>query len=278
MKPLLIFPPAPQRWPATEALLADQPAPLRADLQARLAGGVEGARDAVAIVPDGAHALACGVIRRRGAVGVLGPLTTRPEHRRRGHALRLMQTLLSWFDMSGGRWLYLTAPRPLLAGFLENFGFRPLHNGAAEGDSLLLVRALGGVSGEPLARPDAAIDHVGPLDRATFPLVAALLAARGAPDPRTSPGEAAATAEATALELIDQAQRGTFALLGAWHRDHLAALGTLAIDQLGQRTYAMTIPARSGAAALREALLTLGREKGYAQVDFPMEMLGGAAS
>ena len=86
MKPLLILAPSSSHWPALEGLLENEDDALLKDLQTRLAEGAGEAKDAFAVVPDGARMLAGAVIRRHGAVGVLGPMFTRDELRRRGLA------------------------------------------------------------------------------------------------------------------------------------------------------------------------------------------------
>lgn len=149
-KPLLILPPAPARRAALEDLLLDARPAARADLCRRLAEPPPGSRDAVAIVPDGGRALAAACIARRYDVGVLTSVFTRKELRLRGHARRLLQTLLAWFDTTGGRWLFAVAPPELLAPIFEPFGFRVLHRGA---EAAALVRTLAAVGDEPFLPP-----------------------------------------------------------------------------------------------------------------------------
>ena len=105
MKPLLIIPPAATRLSAIEPLLATSPAPRLADLRERIARRPPGSLDAFAALPDGPNMLAFACIRRCGGFGLLSDLFSRSDARRQGHAMRLLQTLLSWFDMTGGRWL-----------------------------------------------------------------------------------------------------------------------------------------------------------------------------
>lgn len=80
---------------------------------------LSGSRDALALLPDGGRVLAIAALRRREQFGVLGQLFTHPDHRRRGYARQLLQALLSWFDMTGGRWLYLTSPQALAGEVFE---------------------------------------------------------------------------------------------------------------------------------------------------------------
>ena len=103
MKPLLILAPSSTRWQAFEQLLAHEEQSWLDDLRMRLTEGVRGSRDAFAALPDGSRLLASACIRRRHDVGVLGHVLTIPAERRRGRARALLQALLSWFDMSGGR-------------------------------------------------------------------------------------------------------------------------------------------------------------------------------
>lgn len=272
MKPLLIMPPAVARWPAFETLLTSEEPIWLEDLRRRLCDGLGGAQDAFAVIPDGGRVLATACLRRRHQVGVLGQLFTHPEHRRRGHARRLMQTLLSWFDMTGGRWLLATVGAELFGGFLEHFGFRVLHNGGA---MLALERTLADVNGRP-AGPGAGEARLAPLGRADWPLLVALLMHGGGPDPRMSPQEAAVSAERTALELVQQADRGQCALLGAWCEERLAGVASIATDQLGGRTYAMIVPHRGAPENLRPGVIALARARGYEHVEFPLEAVGGA--
>jgi GNAT superfamily N-acetyltransferase len=269
-KPLLIMPPAVARWPAFETLLATEEPIWMEDLRRRLCEGVEGARDAFAVIPDGGRVLAAACIRRRHQVGVLGQLFTHPEHRQRGHARRLMQTLLSWFDMTGGRWLLATAGAGVYAGFLEHFGFRVLHG---DGGAVALERSLASVAGEPAAAM-AGEATIAPLGRADWPSLVALLMHRGGSDRRVAAQETALTAERTALELVEQADRGLCALLGAWRDERLAGMASVAIDQLGGRTYAMIVPHAGAPENLRPAAVALAQARGYEQVEFPLEAVG----
>lgn len=278
-KPLLVLPPSPPRWPAIEALLENEtPDPL-SDLRARLTEPTEGANDAFAVQPDGAHVRAFGGLRRKLDVGVLGHFFTAPTHRQRGLARQLMQTLLSWFDMTGGKWLYACCPAALYSSFLEHFGFRVLHARPDDPDApLFLLRTQAHVRGLPIEQ--GGTPDVRELSRADWPLIVALLQHRPGPDPRVSQAESALAAEATAHDLLAQAARGQCALLGAGGAAYLSALASLATDQLGQRSYAMILPHGDPHANLRAAVLSLAAAKGYEQVDFPLEAVGstGAAT
>jgi GNAT superfamily N-acetyltransferase len=102
MKPLLIMPPAPARWPPLEELLRHKGQPWLRDIERRTVQGVPGAQDVYGVVPAGGQFLANACINKYGDVGVLGHYFTRPEHRRQGHARRLIDAVVSWFDMTGG--------------------------------------------------------------------------------------------------------------------------------------------------------------------------------
>ena len=119
--------------------------------------------------------------------------------------------------------------------------------------------------------------------RADWPLIVALLQHHHGPDPRVSLEESALAAEAAALDLITQQQQGSCHLLVACRQKRIIGLGSVATEQAGGRTYAMTLPHDQPADGLRQALIDLGRARGCQQVDFPMEALarsiaGGKAS
>jgi len=273
-KPLLIVPPAPNRWHAVEELLAHEPPPRLNDLRRRLADGLDGARDAIAIMPDGAHARAIACIRRRGPIGVFSHLYTQDSYRGRGFARRLVQTLLGWFDMTGGRWLYAQAPADLFERFLCHFGFQALHQAQySSGTQALLVRRLGHVAPDPYLQAAGAFS-VRSVTRADCPLIVALLAHRRGPDPRVTHAESALAAEDTALDLLAQQDEGRCHLLAATCKGRFVGLGSVAIDRLGDRTHAMLMPYGEAPGVLREALLRFARSKGYEHVDFPLEALG----
>ncbi len=278
MKPLLIVPPAPARWTAIENLLAEQRPAWLADLKRRICDALPGARDAMAVIPNGGQVVAAACIRRTHDVGVLGDLLTHAAHRGKGHARRLLQILLSWFDMTGGHWLYTTCDAPLYAGIFEKFGFQPLHHAAHDGREVLtVIRTPATVRGGPLPAEGEA--QVRALSRADWPLLVALLQHRAGPDPRVPLAESAVAAETSTMELINQVEQGTAALLGAEISGRIVAAGSVATDQLGQRTFAMCWPHEPPSAVLRAAVIELAASKGYDKVDFPMEILaseGGA--
>lgn len=278
MKPLLILAPSPARWPAVRDLLAHEDEVWLADLRQRLVDGLRGCQDAFAIMPESTHALANACIRRRGDIGVLGHVYTRTNHRQQGNARSLLQALLSWFDMSGGKWLYATSPRDVAAFLFENFGFTVLRgSGAADAERVTLLRTPANVSASPFERGISRI-RIRDVVRADWVLIVALLQHYSGPDPRMNLDESALAAEATALELIAQQEQGACRLLAACHQNRIVGLGSLATQQVGGRTYAMLLPHDSPPQGLREAVLQLASARGYTQVDFPMEALAAASA
>ena len=266
----------PARWQAVEDLLGHEDGASTDDLRKRLVDGVDGAQDAFAVVPDGSHVLASACVRRRHDVGVMGHLFTRPAQRRHGHARTLMQALLSWFDMTGGKWLYVTSPSDLVEGLFETFGFKALQpSGQESPERVTMLRRLTHVSESPFEglTGRAAIRDVG---RADWALLVALLQHHAGPDPRVGLDESALTAETTALELLTQQERGACRLKATCCHGRIIGLGSVATGQEGQRTYAMLMPHDCPPQGLREAVLEFARAQGFVQVDFPMEALGEA--
>jgi hypothetical protein len=273
MKPLLILAPSPARWQALKDLLGHEDEAWLADLHRRLVEGVDGCQDAVAVMPEGAHLLAGGCLRRRGEIGVLGHVFTRPTQRRRGHVRSLMQALLSWFDMTGGKWLYATSPRDVAEGLLEKFGFALLRRSDSDGPTLVtMLRTPASIDESPFKRLGGR-GRIRDITRADWVLLVALLQHHAGPDPRIGLDESALAAEATALELITQQEQGACRLVAACHQDRIVGLGSLATKQNGGRTYAMLLPHDCPPPGLREAVLQLASARGYTQVDFPMEAL-----
>ncbi|MBI5864914.1 MAG: GNAT family N-acetyltransferase [Planctomycetes bacterium] len=278
MKPLLVIPPSPTRWDSVSALLENADAALMADLHGRVCDRLEGANDAFAVIPNGSLTLAFACIRRSEDVGVFGDLLTRADHRQRGFARSLLQTLLSWFDMTGGKWLYLTTPPQLASAIFENFGFRRLHQWPAENPThVAMMRALSHVSptphptqvGEPVIRP---------VTRADYPLAVSLLQHSAGPDSRVALAETAASAETFVANLLAQQERGVCKLLAATSGPVLSGIASVAVDQLGKRTYAMTMPHDSAPESLASAAVELGRANGYENVDFPLRALTAPSS
>jgi len=272
-KPLLILPPAPNRWLALEELLGHEPPVWLDDLKQRFVQRLDGALDALAVVPDGSRFLACACIRRRLDIGVLGQLFTQPPHRGRGHARRLMQTLLSWFDMTGGKWLYACTTPELYTGIFEKFGFRPLHRHAHDGaERMSALRTLAHTPPDPYveAAGDSALRDV---TRADWPLLVALEQHWPGADRRIAIAESAVFAETAALELIAQQERGTCVLNAEVRDQRVVGLASVATDALGERTYAMVLPHDRPLPELRAAIVAVGLGRGYTRVDFPMDAL-----
>lgn len=277
MKPLLIIPPAPQRWPPLQELLtAHLPERWLSELEHRVRHGINGAEDAIAVIPAGGVDLGAAYVHKRGDVGLLGTVYTRPEHRRRGFARLLAETLLSWFDMTGGRWLYLSATRELEEGLFAKFGFEVLREAAWEPfDRLMLLRRGAGLTGDPPIDGDAPLD-VRATGRADWPAAVAFLQYFSGPDPRVPLGESAVTAETLTLDLYEHQERGACELLAAWRGPRIVGMATVATDRPGQRTFAMLMPHHDAPAELREAVAAAAAARGYVHVDYPMEALARA--
>ncbi len=270
-KPMLIVPPAPARWPAMADLYQHQRPPWTADLERRITQGVPGAHDVYAVLALAGRFVAGACINKFGDFGVLGHCYTRPECRRQGAARRLIEGLLSWFDMTGGKWLYLAATADLAEGLFGKFGFSTLHRVPwASAVRVTMLRARGGDGENSLAEDQGEVT-VRPLSRAAWPTMVALLQYCPGPDPRVSIAESAVIAELFALDLIDHQEHSEWQLLGAFRGARLVGLATVALDHAGTRTQAMLIPHAGTPAELRNAVTELARGKGYEHVDFPME-------
>jgi GNAT superfamily N-acetyltransferase len=275
MKPMLIIPPAPARWPALEDLLGHKGAPWVEDIQQRVARGVPGAQDVFAVMPAGAQVLANVTINKWGDCGVLGHCYTRPEQRRRGHARRLLETALAWFDMTGGRHLYLGTTADLVETLYGKFGFAPLHRAAGEPqERVTMYRPGRGVAGA-LDFSGAGPLAIGEVTRAAWPALVQLLQYRPGPDPRVPVAESAVGAEVFGLELLATQERGACVVQGAYRDGHLVGVGSLATDRPGERTFAVLFPHGEPHVELRASLLEVARARGYGHVDFPMEALAG---
>lgn len=273
MKPILIIPPAPARWPALEALLHELSSEARRDLQRRLVDGVPGAQDAYALLAIGGRVVSCAGIHKCGPVGLLGPCFTHPDHRRRGYARLVVTTALTWFDMTGGKWLFLRGGPDIGEHVYTGFGFAPLPRAAAApGGPPMLWRLGHAVSGNPYDGLRGEIT-VRPLTRADWPAMVALLQFRPGADPRVPVEQSAAGAESFTLELLDHQERGACGLLGACQGGRLTAFVSVATDRPGERTFALRVPHDATWPALAEVALALARSRGYAHVDYPMDGL-----
>ena len=276
MKPLLIIPPAPARWQSLQGLLGHKGPLWLEDIQKRLHDGVAESRDAFAVVANGGQTLAHACINGREGVGVLGHMFTRADHRGRGLARKVLTTLLSWFDMSGGQWLFLGCHAELLELY-GRFGFEPLHRVTrAPIDEVTMCRRSKGAAGVGPLYGAAGPVIVRDVTRADWPLLVALQQYQPGFDPRIAADESAVAAEFSMLELLHQQEAGQTLLLAAWQGPRIAALATLATQHPGPRTYAALLPHNGAPAELRETLLKEARTRGYPQVEFPMEALAGA--
>lgn len=268
MKPLLLIPPAAPRWPGIEKLLTHEKPEWRADLRERIAAGLPGAKDACAIIPEGGAALAFAVVRRRGEVAVLSHVFTHPEHRRRGYARGVLHALLDWFELTGGKWHYLSCEPPMRA-FYESLGFQVVHEARSTAEDSVLLRTAKGAAPTPL---DAT--HGPPELRdiiwSDWPQLVALLQHRAGPDPRAPIVETALSAAQIVFEMLQAQTRGACRLIAESRDGRITAFASVATDQVGVRTYALLAP--PDATHLREPVIRLANAIGYAQVDFPMEL------
>ena len=277
MKPLLIIPPAPSHWPALRDLLGNRGAPWLTDVERRFMQGVPGAQDVYAVVPSGGQYVASACINKCGEVGVLGNVLTRPEHRGRGLARKLTEAVLSWFDMTGGKWLFLETTAELDEGLYWKFGFAPIHHAVwAPHDRLTMLRIGLGVEKDPLAEAAGPV-AVRDVTRADWPAMVALFQYRVGPDPRVPLAESAVTAEVFTIDLVTHLEKGACQLMGAFQGGRLVGLATVATDPSRERTYGMMMPHTGAPPELRQAILEFARSKGYTHVDFPMEALAVAA-
>ena len=273
---MLILPPAPERWEPLKALLGADPSDWMEDLQRRLGDGPAGARDAFAIIPDGGNTLAHACIRRCGEFGVLGHMFTHENHRRRGLARSLVQTLLSWFDMTGGRWAYAYCPTPLLP-LLEPFGFYVLHRPRSVREDVALVRPYKSSAGRSPYETLQGDWERRALTAADWPALVCMLQHLSGPDPRVALVDSALGAAQFALDLVRQEQRGACRLLGEFRGGRLLAAASISLEPPAPRTYAMVMPPQLATAELREDVTREAALRGYSTVDFPLERLATSA-
>ncbi len=278
MKPLLLIPPCAPRWPALADLYANLPPARLEDLKARFEAALPGGHDAVAIIPDGGRVLAAGRISRAADVGVVADLLTRETHRGRGFSVALTETLLSWFEMTGGRRAYLTVDAER-AGRFEAQRFSPLRRtGDGSGGRVTLRRSAEHQPADPFAPFRKAPLTVRPATRADWPMIVELLQYHPGPDPRVPLDETAVIAEDFALELLAQQDRGACRLLAGVRGGHIMALASVALDRTGPRTHAMILPHDEAFPPLREVVIEHAKSRGYQHVEFPLESLAAAAS
>jgi GNAT superfamily N-acetyltransferase len=274
MKPMLIIPPAPARWPVFQDLLGHEGAPWLSNIERRLVHGCPGSEDAYAVIPTTGQALAGAYINKFRRVGVLGHCYTRPDHRRRGYARSIVEALLSWFDMTGGQHLLLSTTAELDESLYGKFGFVPLRRAVWQPyDRLTMVRRAPGVPEDPLAASTGELS-VRAVSRAEWPAMVMMLQHLPGPDPRVPLDESAVNAGAFTLDLIDHQERGASHILGAFRNDCMVALATVATDRSGERTYAMLMPHTGYPPELRSLVVDFATSKGYRHVDLPMEGLG----
>jgi GNAT superfamily N-acetyltransferase len=251
MKPMLLIPPCGPRWSALADFYAALPPARLDDLCKRFETGLDGGRDAMAIVPDGGQVLAAARLSRATDVGVLADLLTRETHRGRGLSTALVETLLSWFEMTGGRRVYLTADADRAAHF-EGAGFRVLRRiGDESAGRVMLCRFGEHRRGDPFAPARGAPLTVRPATRADWPMIVELLGHRPGPDPRVPLEETAVIAEDLGLDLLAQQDRGVCRLLAGLRGGHIVALASVAMDRTGERTHAMILPHDEPFPALR---------------------------
>lgn len=272
LKPLLIQPPAPSRWPALRELWSHAGPLWLEDLEQRL-DGLPNCRDVFSVIYNGSEPLATAVIRAAGDIGILGEVFTKANSRKHGYAQAVIKAALAWFDMTGGKWLYCGCQAEL-APLFEKHDFKLIHRLARQPiDDVMLQRRANGVGITPLPMSEGAAQIRG-ISRADWPLLVALLQDCPGPDPRVNLQESATTAELAMLELLKQQEGGACTLLAAERAHRIVAVASLATAQPGERSYAMLFPHDAAPSELRVAVEKTAAEKNYAQVDFPMETLG----
>ncbi|TWT45306.1 hypothetical protein RAS1_17290 [Phycisphaerae bacterium RAS1] len=273
MKPLLIIPPAPARWPMIERIGLERPAEWWADFKARVSEGGAGAQDAVALIAPGGEALGLACICRGGSIGVLSDIFTRPQHRGRGFARMLVGALLNWFDVTGGKTLHAAAPIDVAQRLLVPQGFEPTRRASDAADARVTLRRGSPAGQHDETGPGAA--EVRAVLRGDWPALYDLLQHRPGPDPRVGLDESALGAEEFLAQLSFQQRRGTCVLLVESRAERPEALASLAVDQLGERTYAMILPHDVNSPPLRQAVERTATERGYARVEYPLQALAG---
>lgn len=269
MKPLLIIPPAPARWPMIERLELERSTEWWAEFKARVTEGGDGAQDAIAVMAPGGEAWALACIRRGGAVGFLSDIFTRPQHRGRGFAQSLIASLLNWFDVTGGRTLHATAAVDVAQKLLVPRGFE-MKRRASEAPDARTTLVRGMAESETAA---AGAVEIRAVRRGDWAAIYDLLQRSPGADPRVSLDESALGAEDALAQLYYQQQRSSCVLLGEFAGQRPRALASLAIDQLGEKTYAMILPHDADGALLRRAVEEAAARRGYARVDYPFQAL-----
>lgn len=278
MKPLLLIPPCAPRWPALADLYAELPPARLEDLQARFETALPGGHDAIAIIPDGGRVLAAARVSRAADVGVVADLLTRETHRGRGLSTVIVDALLSWFDMTGGRRAYLTVDAERAAHF-EPQRFSPLRRtGEGAAGRVTLRRSAEHQPADPFAPGRKAPLTVRPATRADWPMMVELLQYHPGPDPRVPLDETAVIAEDIGLDLLAQQDRSACRLLAGVRGGHIVALASVALDRTSERTHAMILPHDEAFPPLREVVIEHARTRGYRHMEFPLESLAARAS
>lgn len=262
MKPLLIVPPAPARWPMVESLLQQIDRGALDELRRRICEGLPDAYDAFAIVPEGNRAIAHACIYRRRDRGVLRYVWTSPEHRRRGCALRVLSALTTWFDMTGGRVLYSCGLEDIAAGLLGPTGFSRLHRTSE--DSARAVYSRGQLPDAPL---DAPIE-IRAATLADFPLLVEMLQFLPGHDPRVPLHDSAVAAEQYVHELLEQQTQGRQLVFVALLGPRIVELANAILEPAAGRAFANVTPHGAPAAELRAAVTAAARQAGISDVSF----------
>jgi GNAT superfamily N-acetyltransferase len=112
------------------ALVWHKGSPWVEDIHRRLQGQCAGSRDRFFVGYDGPRPVALvwyTVAETEPRLGLLGHVYTRPEHRRRGLATRLMETAMADFARQGGVAMQLFTYNPETLPFYERLGFETLY-------------------------------------------------------------------------------------------------------------------------------------------------------
>jgi len=116
--------------PELLALVWHKGSPWVGDIHRRLQGEYPGSRDRFFVAYDGSRPVALVWYTVREAeprLGLLGHVYTRPEHRRRRLATRLMETAMAEFARRGGVAMQLFTYNPQTLPFYERLGFETLY-------------------------------------------------------------------------------------------------------------------------------------------------------
>lgn len=269
MKPLLILPPAPLRWPALAELLDDAPSETwRDELQRRCVDSVPNCADAFATILDGGRCDSFAWISKRGPLGVVGQVTTRTDARRRGLARAVLSAAVAWFDLTGGKHLYAFGPEEVAAPLFGKLGFAPLHTHAGRAS---LVRVAANCPPNPYDEPLDGPLKIRPTAPGDWCPLVVLMQHHASDNPAQSSAESAVNAPRAALDLLHAAETHKAGALAAWRQRRLLAVGSVALDQPGERTIAALLPHDAAPEELRTALPPLARRHGYSHVDFALE-------